>query len=176
MRTDHGFLVGLPEHGHIVVDDMVLDDDGLWGSDGETLLRHAARSGVLRVVCPVPEPERRRTVAGLGLSVAETWWHKDLDGVHAPRERGGAGERLDVDSAEAILVCAPPVYAPGGPVVMVRSAPSTSALRAVEQEATRRGCVVAVASAKPGIGPPPDMLEASGYTMTTEFFEGSARL
>jgi len=173
LRTDHGFVIAVPGHDRLVIDDMALEDDSLWPTEGDALLRRAATGTPLRVVCPLPEPARRTAVTRLGLSVAGTWWHRDLD--PDPTWDGHNDDApLAVDGADAILVPAPPVYAPGGPVVLVRAVASVSALRAVEQAASRRGSTVSVVSQQPDNRSAADMLESAGYKRTTEFFEGTA--
>lgn len=172
IRTDQGFAIGVPERGRVLIDDMVLEDDSLWTTDGDVLLRHVARSGPLRVVCPLPEVSRQGAVANLGLSTVETWWHRDLEPDPAPAELAGES-RLDVDCAEARLVSAPPVYAPGGPVLLIDTVATVAALHATEREARRRGAVVAVVSQKPHDQLMADLLEFAGYKRTTEFLEGS---
>lgn len=172
IRTDQGFVIGTPGRDRIVIDDMALEDESLWPTDGDVLLRRAAMSAPLRVVCPLPETARRTAVTRLGLSVAETWWHRDID--PEPTSDGqNEDNRLAVDGADAILVPAPPVYAPGGPVVLVRTVASVAALHAVEQAAGRRGGVVSVVSQQPDDHVTADMLESVGYKRTTEFFEGN---
>jgi hypothetical protein len=172
VRTDHGYLFGVPDRGRVVVDDLGLEDDALWQSEGNALLRHAAGSGPLRVVCPIPEAPRRAVVADLALSVAETWWHRDLDLVPPFIEQRDE-HRLAVEGAEGLLVSAPPVYDPGGPVLLVQAAATESALRSIERSASQLGAVVSVVSVTRGSQLAPADLEASGYKETTEFFEGS---
>jgi hypothetical protein len=172
IRTDQGFVVGVPDRGRMVIDDMALEDDALWPTDGDVLLRQAARSGPLRVVCPVPEASRRTAVANLGLSVVETWWHRDLKPDPAPARTSGE-TRLVVGGAEARLLSAPPVYAPGGPVLLIATVATASALGAIERAARRRGSVVAVVSQQPDDQATADLLKSAGYKRTTDFFEGS---
>ena len=171
-RTDHGFVIGVPDRGRIVIDDMALEDDALWPTDGDVLLRQAARSGPLRVVCPFPEASRRTAVANLGLSAVETWWHRDLEPDPAPADTSGES-RLVVEGAAARLVSAPPVYALGGPVLLITTVATASALGEIERAARRRGSVVAVVSQQPGDQLTADLLKSAGYKRTTDFFEGS---
>ncbi|WP_328988466.1 hypothetical protein OG394_19810 [Kribbella sp. NBC_01245] len=195
LRTDRGFAIAAPNGNRLVVDDMAVDD-AFWSTDGARLLGEVARRGPLRVVCPVPEPLRRQAVSELGLSVVETWWHRDLDPNPAPAE-SPLGDQPPVPAesllgAEGVrLVPAPPIYAPGGPVLLVNAVASAAALAELEQAASRRGAVVAVVSQRPDAqhrddqhrddqptadrptvdGSTAVLLRAAGYRPTTEFFE-----
>jgi hypothetical protein len=73
--------------------------------------------------------------------------------------------------AGARLVAAPPVYAPGGPVLLVRTVPTLQALQSVERSACRRGGVVAVVAQQAGDAATADLLRSAGYAPTTEFLE-----
>lgn len=195
LRTDRGFVIGVPDRGRLVIDDLALEDDSLWSTDGDLLLREVASSGPVRVVCPLPEPARRAAVAELGLSVVETWWHRDLASpqhhseakqVHntgpkqvldteatqihdtGPKQVLDAEARVVVDGAAGSVVAAPAVYAPGGPVLLVRTLPAAPALRAIEEAASRRGCVVSVVSMQSD--DQAERLVSAGYKRTTEFF------
>jgi hypothetical protein len=180
IRTDHGFLFGIPQDGRIVVDDLALPPEASWAVEGDALLRRAAEAGPLRVVCPVPEESRRAAVIALGLEVVESWWHRDLErsadrvGESSEPEAPGADARLSVEGAEGRLVTAPPVYAPGGPVLLATSVPSSTALEALERLAARRGAPVAVVSLSPADRAGAQLLSAAGYRRTTDFFEQPA--
>ncbi|HET6298955.1 MAG TPA: hypothetical protein VFG33_36640 [Kribbella sp.] len=181
IRSEHGFLFGVPDGNRLVIDDFALEAEGDWATEGLGLLRHAAAAGalrhadaagLLRVVCPAPEPERREAVESLGARVAESWWHRDLDssGIAAT-----ATEPMDstvrVDGAEGRLVEAPPVYAPGGPVVLVTTVRDQSALLEIERASVRRGASVAVVILASGDDRGSELLEGNGYRRTTDFYE-----
>lgn len=78
LRTNHGFMFGALRGDQLVVDDMALDDEEAWNTAGEQLLHAAARDHDLRFVCPVPESGRTSTAITLGMTNAETWWHRDI--------------------------------------------------------------------------------------------------
>jgi hypothetical protein len=157
-----------------VVDDMAMERDVFWPLDGEELLRAAGQVGRLRFVCPVPELLRASAATAVGLSVAESWWHRDLMQVSSdlPHE---VELGVRVDGAVGCLVAAPPVYAPGGPVLLVTSLTDPAALRVIEDEAARRGAPVSVVSQKPDDQELAELLRFAGYKRTTEFYEGSTR-
>lgn len=168
VRTDHGFLLGPKRGERLDIDDMALDDDSRWSGDGYRLLRAAAAADGLRFVCPVPEPERTRAAVELGMSIGETWWHRDLDpaGEPAPFDEPS----LAVDGGVGRLVDAPPVYAPGGPVVLTGDVAHAAALGAIEQLAAVHGATVSVVSQQPDDARRVEILESAGYKRTTDFF------
>lgn len=195
VRTAHGFLFGLPRDGQLLVDDLALSVDEYWPTEGEALLRRAAQDGPLRVVCPVPEEARRAAATSVGLSVVETWWHRELDadglqpgranpdlpepepepepGADADRDGESTAEdaQLRVAGAEGRLVPAPPIYAPGGPVLLVNSMDSRAALHELERLAAWRGARVAVVSLPPEDGTKAAAVKRAGYRRTTDFLQ-----
>lgn len=169
-RTRHGFLFGMPRGHAWLVDDMAIEPDDSWAVEGPTLLLEAGRNHRVRVVVPVFEAPRRTVAASLGLQVIEAWWHRDLDTVD-PTERLDPESAIAVDRAEGRLVPAPPIYAPGGPVLLVTSVDSPAALGRIERAAAQRGAPVSVVSQHPADSGLRHLLEAAGYTLTTEFSE-----
>ena len=168
VRTEHGFLFGLPEQGLVVVDDMAVEDDACWPDDGVTLLRHVSRySAALRFVCPVPEQARADTARSLGLTVTESWWHRDLDARTAAPAAGMPAADL---GEECRLVPAPPVYDPGGPVLLVTRVPDAASLASAEQAAAARGATVSVVSQGPADHALAGLLTARGYRRTTDHY------
>lgn len=167
-RTDHGFLFASQRGERLDVDDMALDDDGRWPEDGYRLLRTAATAGDLRFVCPVPEPARTQAAVALGMSIGETWWHRDLEPADEPAPFDEPS--LAVDGGIARLVDAPPVYAPGGPVVLTWDVADDAALVAIEQLASVHGATVSVVSQQPDDAKRVELLESIGYKRTTDFF------
>jgi hypothetical protein len=165
LRTDHGFVFAAPRGGLLEVDDMALDDDHLWPDDGSALLRSVVTIGDLRFVCPVPEAARRRSAVDLGLALVESWWHRDLPFTSSPVVGGAA---IHVPGASGRLVEAPPVYAPGGPVLLVSDVNGGRALTAIESAAAAGGAVVSVVPRKPG--QPTRLLTTAGYKRITDFF------
>jgi hypothetical protein len=109
IRTDQGFLFGMPRNDLVLVDDMALEDDSDWTTDGKVLLRWAGETGRLRFVCPVPEGSRTSTASAVGLANVESWWHRDLEPA-ADRLPEVDDPVLVADEAEGRLVPAPPVY------------------------------------------------------------------
>lgn len=172
IRTDHGFLIGMPCRGALVIDDMAMERDVFWPLDGEELLRRAGQTGRLRFVCPVPEAPRASAATAVGLSVVESWWHRDLTHV-APSAHDPDDSGVQVDRAAGRLVPAPPVYAPGGPVLLLTSLTDPSALSVIEDEAARRGAPISVVSQRCEDDQLAQLLKSAGYKRTTNYYEGS---
>ncbi len=169
MRTDHAFAIGLPRPGRMLIDDAAVEDETAWAADGLALLQSLAGTRPLRFICPVPEPARTDLARRAGLALAETWWHRDLDGFTP-----GAGTgSIDVPGARGRLVPAPPVYAPGGPVLLVTEVEDAVALSAIEQRAAEAGAPVSVVSQTAGDESLTGLLTAAGYRRTCDFYEGS---
>lgn len=169
LRTEHGYLVGVERAGRLVVDDMVVDPPEHWPTEGVRLLEHARGSGALRFVVPVVERERMDAALDLGLEPAEVWWHRDLEpatGLNVVAE----DPAVKVDGAAGQLVPAPPVYDPGGPVLLVSSVESADALTRIQQSAARRGATVAVVVQDPADTVTAGLLFAAGFAVTTYFF------
>jgi hypothetical protein len=159
LRTGHAFAFGLRRPGLVVVDDAAAEHAGHWATEGAALLRRLAGDSRVRLVCPVPHPERAALAARLGLSRVETWWHRDLA---AQPSSVTADEPLEVDGAQGRLVPAPPIYAPGGPVLLVTEFRDRRALAELEHRAEGRGAAVSVVTRDPG-----------GYRHTCDFYEGT---
>jgi len=75
---------------------------------------------------------------------------------------------IAVQGASGRLVEAPPVYAPGGPVLLTFDVDSGTALTAIEDAASAGGAVVSVVSRDPR--QPTNFLTSAGYKPTTDFF------
>jgi hypothetical protein len=119
----------------------------------------------------VPEQDRRALAVELGLSCAETWWHRDL--TERPAADFQKGESLHVRGAQGRLVPAPAVYAPGGPVLLVTEFHDRPALAQMEQQAASRGAAVSVVAQAPGDVVREGLLLTIGYRRTCDFYEGT---
>ena len=169
LRTEHGYALVVERGDHRLVDDMVVSPDERWADEGVALLGAVlAVPGRVRFVAPVAEPARTAAARSLGLDVAETWWHRDLPDATPV---SGAAAEIDVPGATGRLVPAPPVYDPGGPVLLVTRVESPPALAAVEAEAGARGATVSVVSQAPGDGDTAAIARSAGYVETTFFME-----
>ena len=177
VRTEHGYLLATNLGDHVLVDDFVVTPDEHWPAEGVALLEHVrGESGRLRVVVPAVERARLEAVQAVGLSPVETWWHRDLDGADPwPSDADSdddAAADVEVDGARGRLRPAPPVYDPGGPVLLVTELESIDALARIEEAAAARGARVAVVttlrSADRDVA---TLLQCAGYVVTTHFCE-----
>jgi hypothetical protein len=172
MRTDHVFAFGVHRPGILLVDDMAADRADRWATEGAALLRRLVGERRVRFVCPVHEPDRAVLAVELGLRCAETWWHRDL--VEPPAVLQ-TDESLQVRGAQGRLVGAPPVYAPGGPVLFVTELSDRRALIEMEQQGASRGAAVSVVTQAPEDGVREELLLAAGYRRTCDFYEGARK-
>jgi hypothetical protein len=172
VRTDKGFLFGMRRNDLVLVDDMALEDDADWPADGQVLLRWAGETGRLRLVCPVPEEPRTSTASAVGLANVESWWHRDLEPA-ADRLPEVDDPVLIVAEAKGRLVPAPPIYAPGGPVLLVTQVTSPDSLTGIERAAAQRGACVSVVTHQLGDEQLAELLTSAGYKRTTDYYEGT---
>jgi hypothetical protein len=170
MRTEHTFAVGIRRSGLVLVDDAAADRAERWASEAAALLRRLAGACPVRFVCPVPEPERTALAVKLGLSCAQTWWHRDLNARSVDIHND---EPLHVRGAQGHLVAAPPVYAPGGPVLLVTQFHDRRGLTEIAQQAADRGAVVSVVTHAPDDRDREELLLSLGYRRTCDFYEGT---
>lgn len=170
VRTANGYLIAVDRGPAWLVDDATVAGEGEWEVEGVALLRHAQqRCGPLRVVVPVFESSRMAAVLSVGLAPIEQWWHRDLAAAPATAVGAADGPDIAVDGAHGQLVPAPPVYDPGGPVLLVTDVREHSALRRIEAEAAARGATVAVVTQRPDDSALEELLVEAGYVRTTAF-------
>jgi hypothetical protein len=170
LRTDHMFAFGIYRPELVLVDDAAADCEDRWAIEGPALFRRLAGASHVRLVCPVPEPGRTALAVELGLRCAETWWHRDLSEPPAHSRDEGP---LQVRGAQGSLVAAPPVYAPGGLVLLVTEFHDGLALAQMERKAARRGASVSVVTQLPEDDTRAKMLLTLGYRRTCDFYEGA---
>lgn len=170
MRTDHMFAFGMHRPGLMLVDDAAVDRVDAWTIEGPALLTRLAGESPVRFVCPVPEPDRAELAVRLGLACSETWWHRDLTERSTSSRRGGGS--LQVRGARGRLVPAPPVYAPGGPVLLVTEFQDGRALAELERQAVTFGAAVSVVTQAPANDHREELLVVFGYRRTCDFYEG----
>lgn len=172
VRCDNGYIMALDQGTFWLVDDAVVTPDGDWAVDGVRLLMHAQEHcGALRLVVPVFETDRMAAGQAMGLAPVEQWWHRDLEGPSRESAAAKHNLRVNVEGAEGRLVPAPPVYDPGGPVLLVNAVDSLNSLRRIEDAAWHRGARVAVVTQSPSDSPLATLLSDAGYVLTTAFCE-----
>jgi hypothetical protein len=176
LRTDGGFAVSIAHEGRCFVDDFAVEEPQLWATEGRDLLLAtwaAARSdeqATLRVVTAHRDEPKRDLLLGLGLAVAARWWVKEL----APTSTPSAWGPVTLEGVPGLVMPAPPVYDPGGPVCLLGDVASEQA-GAVAEAAAALGAVLAivqreaVTSSVPAEDP---ALEEAGFHNPSEFYEG----
>ncbi len=176
LRTEHGFIIAGPNQSRCFVDDFAVDDDTFWASEGRELLLSAwrrARSDVqnaLRVVVARRDVPKRQMLVDLGFTTNARWWIKEL----APRAEVQPLGAISVAGNAGLLLAAPPVYDPGGPVCLLSGLVPGTATTAGEQ-AARAGAVLIIVQREGGEEAVPSSepeLEAAGYHNPSEFYQG----
>lgn len=171
LRSADGFVFAGPRGDGYIIDDLMVAAENLWLTEGVALIRAAVQSHPVRIVCPVHERGRAGAAESLGLTVSESWWTRDLDPLEAGRSEAVADE-ISVDGTSGRLLPAPPVYAPGGPVLIISNVSSPEALAAVERRAECAGAPVAVVPHKVVDQARAELLELAGYRRTTDYYDG----
>lgn len=170
VRTSNGYLIASEQGPTWLVDDAHVTDAGDWRVEGAQLLRHAQdRHGALRFVAPTCEPSRMDAARAVGLRPVEYWWHRDLDPVRRAAVRDDP--EVLVDGAAGRLVDAPPVYDPGGPVLLVSEVDDLGALRRIETSGAELGATVSVVRQASDDVLLAGLLTQAGYVLTTAFCE-----
>lgn len=149
-RTDHAFVIGQLRSEEGFVDDYAIDQWGDWATDGrallltvwEALLRMGATR--MRVVTAKLDVDKVAMVLAASLQLVEEWWVKEL----TPTAPAGTAGRVSGSCFTGILGPAPPVYDPGGPVLLAHPAPGAD-LEALEAEGADLGAVLGVVPASP---------------------------
>jgi hypothetical protein len=156
LRTDHGFLIGQRRGQEGFVDDFAVDATASWDGDAAALL-----------------------LAALSLELAEQWWVRELSpGEHEPQ--GGqvatAGP-VTGTGFSGLLGPAPPVYDPGGPVLLVGELAAGAGLAdadlaGVEREAAGMGAVLLIVPASPASARASVIARRPGWTVASDWYLG----
>jgi hypothetical protein len=138
-QVGHGFLIGQSRGQEGFVDDFAVDQTARWDADGAALLLAAwhrwEADGVqaARVVTAHADEDKRAMLAALHLDLAEQWWVRELRPASPPDPPDPPGPP-DLPASPGpparswpvtgtgfagLLGPAPPVYDPGGPVLLV---------------------------------------------------------
>ncbi len=107
-------------------------------------------------------------LAALSLELAEQWWVRELRPAVADTPAGpvtGTG-------FSGLLGPAPPVYDPGGPVLLLRDLTSDADLAAVEREAAGMGAVLLIVPAAPGSERAEAIGKRPGWTVASDWYLG----
>ncbi len=172
LRTDHGFAIGELRRGEGFIDDFAVDAVNRWQHDGRRILLAAWKrlwlkdASALRVVSANKDLPKDALLESLGLSPVEEWWVKPLTPSGHTATRGAVNGK----GFSGHLGPAPPVYEPGGPL-LVRRIDAEVPLAAIEREAASWGAVLAIVMELPS-GPRTTELVADGYEVASQWFLG----
>lgn len=170
-RTDDSILIAAPRDNGWLVDDASIQAE-LWASgDGRDLWNafdadcHGAE---VRLVCPTYEQARVEFAQAVGLARAESWWLMELMNSGG----GEAGAQVTLSGADAITVEAPPVYAPPGPILFLRTVTNSDlALPAAISTAPEIGCAAIVVNEADDEGLAA-ALAIAGFRQHCDFYTG----
>ena len=144
-------------------------------SDGRRLLlaawsrlRERGAEG-LRVVTARRDGAKVAMLESLGLTVGESWWVRASD---APVSSAPAFGPISADGIEALVIPAPPVYDPGGPVLLVMSLVSPQDVGKVPDFAAAHGAVLAIVPSTPTKSEIADTARAAGFDETSRYYVG----
>lgn len=172
-RTDTAVLIAAPSPPGWIVDDALVPQERWDTPDADALWRAftADCSGdPVRFVCPRYEQERGAFAIRVGLTLAESWWLKELPGSQG----GQAGLTVDLPGASAFTTAAPPVYAPPGPMLFLPEvANPQTAIPAALSEAPRRGCAGIVISQRPDQATLADELRGTSFRQHCDYYAGN---
>lgn len=177
LRTECGFIIGQMIHAECFVDDFALDEAGTWGDDGRELLgelwaRVASDSiTTMRVVTAEADRDKVAMLAAAGLALFEQWWVKPLHPRGASEVASG---RVGGPGFSGLLGPAPPVYDPGGPVLLVDQLDRDSDLGGVEEAAATMGAVLAIVSTRIDDNHHDDLIERD-WTVASQWYLGQPK-
>lgn len=173
LRTDHGFIIGQRRGAEGFVDDFAIDADGTWSDDGSALLiaaweqLAAGGADVLRVVTAKADETKVRMLEDRSLQLVDQWWVKPL----RPEGSSTTTGRVDGPWFSGILGPAPPVYDPGGPVLLADRLDDGCALAELESEAQRIGAVLLVVPTLPQADRE-QLLEQRDWSVASQWYLG----
>ncbi len=169
VAADGGALIAFDrgEKGWLI-DDFAVPDDA-WPKTGVALLRAAIEriGATVTVVCAHRDEAKRDALRQFGLQLREEWW---------VRPANGADESVDESTADfsAKIISAPPVYDPGGPVLMSDALAATP--RAIDELlafGSAKDVAVMVVSARAHDLALRTLLNGRGFTLTSEWYRSS---
>ena len=176
LRSERGFLIGEERRREGFIDDFAVEADGDWANDGADLLCSAwpllaARgAATLRVVTAAADEPKVAMLRACSLEPVEQWWVKPVEPSGTPGTTG----RVDARGFSGILGPAPPVYDPGGPVVLVDQLTAGTRVAAIEQGAAALGAVLAIVPVPVGDGREAELQDAT-FTVSSAWYVGQPR-
>jgi len=172
-RTGDSVLVAVPRGQGWLVDDAYVPGSDWATGDGRALwneLDHEAHGAQVRLVCPAYEEDRAEFARCAGLTIAESWWLMEL-----PDTSGGeAAVRVQLPGAEAIMVAAPPIYDPPGPILFLPGLDDLrTALPATIARAPQLGCPAIVVNQVAGDDSLAEALVETGFRRHCDYYTGA---
>ena len=173
-RTTEGFILGERQSSIGFIDDFAVVRDDAWISDGLQLLVAAwsqlrdEGAESLRVVTARRDDAKVLMLKSAGLSVGESWWVRPGDDRAQDAQIFGPVAAAGI---EALVIPAPPVYDPGGPVLLVTSIDSADRVVEVPLLAEEQGAVLAILPCPP-ISDLSRAAQEAGFDETTQYYVG----
>jgi hypothetical protein len=177
LRTDRGFLIGDLRGAEGLIDDFAVEADDDWAIAGAALLCSAwpalANRGAerLRVVTAAADEPKVAILRASSLEPVEQWWVKPVDPSGPPAASG----RVEGSGFSGLLGPAPPVYDPGGPVLLVDRVTDGTGTAAIEEGAAALGAVLAVLSVPVGADREAELREAM-FTVASAWYVGQPKV
>jgi hypothetical protein len=184
-RTEAGFILGeLQDEARppwwsdvplAFVDDFAVTSDDRWHTDGLRLLqatwRNLADRGAdtMRIVTARRDTPKVEMLESSGLELGESWWVRPTDG---PSSSAPAFGPLSSDGVEALVIPAPPVFDPGGPVLLVTALPEPTAATRIPAIAEKCGAVLSILPTKPASPDSLDAARAAGFDEVSRYYLG----
>jgi hypothetical protein len=185
-RTDDAFVLGEVQDAATppwwsevtlgFVDDFAVTSDSEWADAGVTLLaavwRELARRGVktLRVVAGRRDMAKVAVLEHLGLTVGESWWIALAVGDRRSEASFGP---VNSDGVAGLVIPAPPVYDPGGPVFLAISVEDVASVPDVPRIAGECGAVLAIVSTTPATPELSEAVSLAGFDEVTRYYVGA---
>ena len=172
-RTDTAVLIAAPSPPGWIVDDARVPGEQ-WDTPDTDAFWHAftvdCSGDPVRFVCPRYEQERGAFAVRVGLTLAESWWLKELPGSQG----GQPGLTVELPGASAVTTAAPPVYAPPGPMLLLPEVANPhTAIPAALSEAPRRGCAGIVINQRPDQAVLAVELRRTGFRQHCDYYAGN---
>lgn len=181
LRGEHGFIIGQRRPGQGFVDDFAVDQDGGWDTDGAELLlaawRRLSAGGcvTMRVVTANADTAKSHMLRRLSLHLAEQWWVRELTPTAQPATNAAQPAtpgRVSGTGFSGIFGPAPPVYDPGGPVLLAGTLAAEAGLATVEREAAALGAVLLIIPAAPGTPRGAELGRTPGWSVASDWYDG----
>lgn len=174
-RTGASVLIATRRGDGWLVDDASIPGESWASGDGRELWDAFAadwHGDEVRLVCPTYERARAEFAQAAALTIGESWWLMEV-----PDSGGGeAGTQVTVPGADAVTAGAPPVYAPPGPILFLRSVTDDDlALPAAISTVADLGCAAIVVNHTVDNDDLATSLAAAGFRQHCDSYTGAVR-